>query len=671
MDAIIQKIFPILGVLMIAGGLGYFLYTGFWEQVGKPGRLAAGFLTGALAILAGYNFQEKLKSFSDTIIGGGILMLYVTLIYGGRFETAENINQIIPEGFALLVAAVFSAAVAFYARERQSSQILAVGMLGAYLTPFWLGQVGDFDSYGVSYLGVMLYFLAINVALMFASFKMRAFGLMNLNSLGLFIGTLSLSGLMGDGMAQHPVLVPVVAFLIIVAQVVFATQTVDQFQKEHKTLTVSSLYFLAPFFWIVTVLFGAFDSSETLALVGEYFSLTSILMVGVAGLYFWAWHQLEKNEAISQTFNSVIYVLGFAALALSLREISEFFVGYVGLMIAVVAWVFALLNIFAPKRVRELAFLATSGLAVVVTLSDVISGSAEISGNFWVFDMEKVFMSLSLVPFLFHFGMKKDEESELFHLRKILAYGAGILIAFLLGGDVFEYFDLRKDFLFFTLPAIVLAVVAWNKQEQKEQMFQYTAGSLTLLALGYFATFFALWDKLFPAHRDLPFSSFEGVMGFISLLVAGVLYVLVKKNDAEKNGYTDVAFSATVVLIIVAFQFVSYEIIALYNVVVPPVAEISAYVDDASVLGLRALLISFWWVALASGLIYAGIQNSQKFLHEKRIGMLLLALALGKILFYDIAHLDTNLKVLLFIITGSLVLGLSYMLNKKNNSLSA
>jgi len=185
MDRIIQKIFPILGVLMIAGGLGYFLYTGFWDQVGKSGRLGAGFLLGMVAIFSGYNFQKKLKSFADTVIGGGIIILYITLIYGGRFETASEMNQLIPEGFALFVSALFSGTVAFYAQERNSSQILSVGILGAYLTPFWIGQVGSFEDYSVSYLGFLFYFLAINISLMLASFRMNSFGLMSLNSLGL------------------------------------------------------------------------------------------------------------------------------------------------------------------------------------------------------------------------------------------------------------------------------------------------------------------------------------------------------------------------------------------------------------------------------------------------------------------------------------------------------
>jgi len=177
---------------------------------------------------------------------------------------------------------------------------------------------------------------------------------------------------------------------------------------------------------------------------------------------------------------------------------------------------------------------------------------------------------------------------------------------------------------------------------------------------------------------DFPFSSYEGPIGVISLVIAGGIYYLLKKDEKtlknpenskipEKTGNTDLKFSAIVVLIILAFQVVSYELIALYNMVFPSMGEISAYVDNAPTKGVRALIISFWWVLLASLLIYAGIHNEKKYLHEKRIGMLLLAFALGKILLYDISHLDTNLKVLLFMITGSLILGLSYLRSKKEN----
>lgn len=45
-----------------------------------------------------------------------------------------------------------------------------MGILGAYMTPFFLGQEGVWE-YGVSYNSFLLYFLGINIALFFQQKK--------------------------------------------------------------------------------------------------------------------------------------------------------------------------------------------------------------------------------------------------------------------------------------------------------------------------------------------------------------------------------------------------------------------------------------------------------------------------------------------------------------------
>ncbi len=69
-DKLVQKILPIVGVLFIVGGLSYLFYTGLWGIIGKPGRLAFGFFMATAFMGVGFGLQEKLKQFSDVVIGG-------------------------------------------------------------------------------------------------------------------------------------------------------------------------------------------------------------------------------------------------------------------------------------------------------------------------------------------------------------------------------------------------------------------------------------------------------------------------------------------------------------------------------------------------------------------------------------------------------------------------
>jgi hypothetical protein len=55
-------------------------------------------------------------------------------MYGSR--TADAAQALIPEVATLITAFIFTLVVAYFASLRKSKVILALGILGAYLTPF-------------------------------------------------------------------------------------------------------------------------------------------------------------------------------------------------------------------------------------------------------------------------------------------------------------------------------------------------------------------------------------------------------------------------------------------------------------------------------------------------------------------------------------------------------
>ena len=103
---------------------------------------------------------------------------------------------------------------------------------------------------------------------------------------------------------------------------------------------------------------------------------------------------------------------------------------------------------------------------------------------------------------------------------------------------------------------------------------------------------------------------------------------------------------------------VNHELITSFNYI-----DISAL--DRQVFGFRALTTTLWWVALASYLIYRGTKILN-YKPEKILGLILLGITILKIVFYDLTHVNTNLKVLILIIVGSIMLGVSYYANKQD-----
>jgi uncharacterized membrane protein len=62
-------------------------------------------------------------------------------------------------------------------------------------------------------------------------------------------------------------------------------------------------------------------------------------------------------------------------------------------------------------------------------------------------------------------------------------------------------------------------------------------------------------------------------------------------------------------------------------------------------------------------MIYLGLSTKQP-LYVKHLGFALLVFTILKILVYDMANVDRNLKVVLFLVVGILILAISYFYNR-------
>lgn len=138
LDTIIARFIPIIGAILFITGLGYLIYTSVWNEMSIMIRLGLGFFISFLIVGTGISLTKKLSEFSDIIIGVGFLLFYGTLIYGSR--TTDLAVATIPEVATILTASILTVIMAFIAAQRKSITILILGIIGAYLTPFVIGQ---------------------------------------------------------------------------------------------------------------------------------------------------------------------------------------------------------------------------------------------------------------------------------------------------------------------------------------------------------------------------------------------------------------------------------------------------------------------------------------------------------------------------------------------------
>jgi hypothetical protein len=97
---------------------------------------------------------------------------------------------------------------------------------------------------------------------------------------------------------------------------------------------------------------------------------------------------------------------------------------------------------------------------------------------------------------------------------------------------------------------------------------------------------------------------------------------------------------------------------------------ISAIANDLQVSlehgGPRAIATTIWWAAIAIYMLLVGVMRGKKYHAEKLLGLLLLAITVGKVILYDIATMGMQNKIIVLMIVGGGMLLFSYFVRSKN-----
>jgi hypothetical protein len=655
-DDIIRNWFPVIGILFVVAGMSYLFYESVWQHLNQTWRLGLGFLTGLAMIGASYPLQKASKIIADAILGGGLLMLYLSLIFGSRFQTGSA-QALIPETWALIIATLFTLGVAFFSYTRGTQYILLIGILGGYLTPFFIGETGGLKQFmedaGVFHYDdlslpvFLIYFTAINVAILIVAGRLFLRGIGLLNSLGLFIGTLSLFYLMGGKVQSNAA--NIAAFMVVVVALHIAAMIVNakKFAKETDPYLLAG--YLLPLLWF-TATMNSFLEKYLPNLV------LAVLLLGCAAIYFGAWHYLRK--ALDRARHTALYIGGIVAVILAITKLHPELNHLDGPALALVAIVFGVLYCITPLPQREMSYFIFAGFGFLVTLWHIDKVSMHDLG---VFRGTTLVIVFSLLPFLLGtlFPEREDEHHDVKAFRSFAYYSAGALIFLLVFLDLIREEDIPRSFLFFTLPAAITCYLSYSKADDYFKLWLIKS-SLVLAVVGFFTTFMTIIDRFSPFPREVKaFSTGESVVGFSTIAILLMLGYNFKKLARADQESADSRFGAvwqfmlTFLLYLSIWATLTHEIMALFNTL------------NIEGEGVRNFATTVWWACLGAYMIFIGVKNSL-LVDQKNIGFGLLSLTIFKILFIDLYYLNTNFKIFVFLLVGLLMLYISYVANKKS-----
>lgn len=652
MDKIIEKFIPIAGAIFLIVGFGYLIYANAWVNLPMEIRIGLGFFFSVAIIGGAFSLPEKMRYFTDIGIGSGVLLLYGTLIYGSR--TTELATAMIPEAVTLMTAILFTIAISYFASKRNSKVILILGMIGAYVTPFVIGQ-NDVWVDNISFNAYLIYFFAINISVFLIGREISVRDIIPLNVIGLFLGISTLWGLSrteGINAVKFENVFTTETFtgILFAALVIFSIWSILLSAKRfsEKDDGYLSLGYIAPVIWF------AFNVSN-LTSVNDL--TTGTLYAIIAAACFAGWHFLHDTKTKFQ--HTSLYAAGLLSALLAVSAFFQELNVYTSMAIAYASLIFGVLYVINSERSeRFISYILISLAGSTLSLAYILDANL---------DYETLFVVIALLPAMSGYFIAKQGSIEEF---KPLAKAYSILwstvaLMFILS-EFIDYVDITF-LLFYIAPFIFLSYIAVAhfsnsstlSHDAKSRLLKLT---LYWFAFGFISTFFYLVSSIYPAptdtyiltHTDLPtdWVMIKGIFATAILLIGLWISRQLQLEQVIKRPS----------FILVIFGFSTLLLTGNYI--------ISAVANDFNIPhidgGPRAVATTLWWSAIAIYMLYKGIKLGKKYHAEKLLGLMLLGITLIKVVLYDIATMNMQNKIIILMLVGGAMLLFSYFVRSKD-----
>jgi hypothetical protein len=652
MDKIIEKFIPIAGALLLVVGFGYLIYANAWVNLSMEIRLIFGFFFSLVIIGGSFSFSEKMKYFADIGIGSGILLLYGTLIYGSR--TTEAATAMIPEVVTLFTAIVFTIAISYFASKRNSKVILILGMIGAYITPFVIGQNNVWVD-NISFNAYLIYFFAINVSVFLIGREISVKDIIPLNLIGLFVGVTTLWGLSNsnDINAIRPenffsgeVFTAVLFLGLVVFSIWSVLLSASKFKDSDDGYL--SLGYIAPIVWFIFNINNLTSLGDIL--VGTLYAIISVSC-------FAGWHALLNKPTKFQ--HTALYAAGIITAFLAIVAFFKEFDVYTSILLAYSSLIFAFLYLArSQKSERFISYIVVSAAGAVLSIFHILE--AELA-------LETILIVIALLPAIAaYFIAINSNGAEYVSFSKTYSFIWTIIASMFVLAEFIEYFDL-SFLLFFLAPLVFLLYIAYTRHVSPDAMShddqsKYLRLTMYWFGFGFLSTFFYLVSIIYPAPTDTfilnntsgltDWVLIKGVFATIILFVGLMLSRQLQTQQVIKR--------PSFILVIFGFSTLlltgNYIIYALMN-------DFQVSMEQG---GPRAIATTLWWVSIAIYMLYVGVRLGKKYHAEKLLGLILLGICLTKVILYDISTMDMQNKIIIMMMVGGAMLLFSYFIRSKN-----
>ncbi|WP_445383668.1 DUF2339 domain-containing protein [Robiginitalea sp. IMCC43444] len=671
-ESLISKIGVVILIIGFGIGAKYSIEKGL---ISPLVRVILGYLTASLLLLAGVRLRVSYEKFSAVLVSGAMALFYfVTYI-------AYTYYDLWPQTAAFALMVLFTIGTVYAALKYDQQIIAHIGMVGAYAVPFLLSEGKGQAMVLFSYIAI------INLGILFIALR-KYWKLLSVFSFGMTWLIFFTWYVSAYELTRHESLAWL--FLTLFFLLFYCSFLAYKLLKKETFNWLDVFLLLGNAFLFYGIGYDLLQNSpETVSYLGA-FTLLNAVIHGCVGLLIYRQRLADRN---------VFYLLsGLAMIFLTISIPVQLDGNWVTLL-----WMGEAVLLFWIGRKKQAPIYEQMAypLIVLAVLSLVQDWGMASQASQNVVDtvdylpfFNVVLLSsllcaagLAFINYLFHKVPGSQVQSGPDSKEPLLSYSlGGIFLLVLFTGFAVEisnywnqvYAGLNPDLL------------PWSRNSSPWALRALTDSFKAVWLLIYSFTFFSGLSFLNISRlKSQP-------LGSVTLLLQGVvllaffttgLYSLSELREAVLSEEDFPAFLSAgfpigirylVILFLVLLLYSAFKnlkrfhsallangtfdlILALCGVWLAT-SELLHWLDISGAANVYKLWISILWGVYALLLVGLGIWKRKK--HLRVAAIALFAFTLLKLFFYDIAHLNTLSKTVVFVSLGILLLVVSYLYNR-------
>lgn len=655
-ENLLNKIGIIVLVIGVAIGAKYAIDH---QLVSPLTRIVMGYIMGFGLMGFALYLKKNYENFSAVLLSGSLSILYIITFI------AYSFYSLIPQSLAFFLMVLFTIFTVLAARHYKRQIIALLGLVGAYAVPFLLSNDTGNVLFLFTYIGI------INLGILVLAF------------------------------IQNWKWVNFSAFVF--TWIIYFSVFESYYYKDHFTLLFGFLlgYFIQ---FYTTLLAYKFYKNEKFEILDIALLLFNSVIFFTAGYALWNENAVWKNALGLFSLSNALLHFGISVVVYRKQFADQnMFYFIMGLVLAFLTitipvqldgnwvtslWVIEAVVLFWIGRTKSIRFYEI--LSYVVLMVAFFS----LLHDWSFYRLETVFypifnwefagnilfsLALSSVLYIHHkheFDQTKANSNPFLSFISIVTLMFLLVLYLTFRLEITHYWDSR-----FNQSAISL--------DSFSQVYNFNLPSFKAVwIINYSIVFFALISYLnfkYFKKQNLAFLSL--VLGLISMAVF-LIQGLNELNTLQRNYYHETSEIYTRGTFMVGIRYVSFALVALYWLLIHRLIyketdkNLRLLLDLFLHISILAILsneliegfnlsgfpnvhksaLSILWGIYSFILITFGIWKKKKHL---RIGAIILfGVTLFKLVFYDLSHLETIPKTIVFVILGLLLLIISFLYNK-------